>query len=250
MPAWLRRAVPALIAVALIGCCPLTDEGPDAATPTKAAAPATPGKAAAPAKALTPTTVPVGEWFSLFDGKTLKGWEVLKEDDFSLAGKVQVKDSAILLGEGVPFTGIVWDDEFPKENYEIVWEARRVGGIDIFASVTIPVGDAHVTFVSGGWGDSVVGLSSVDDLNASDNEWTKIMSFKNEQWYDFRIRVTPKKIEAWIDDKPVVECERGDHKFTVYPELALTRPLGFFSWSTTGAVRNLDMRRIKPVKEM
>jgi len=198
-----------------------------------------------PAKPLTPTTVPPGQWLSLFDGKSLKGWNVTKKDDFSLAGKVEVKDGAILLGEGVPFTGITCQGEFPKENFEVAWSARRVGGIDIFGGLTVPVGDSHVTMVMGGWGDSVVGLSSINDMNASDNETCKIMSFKNDQWYKFRLRVTKAKIEAWVDDKQVIDIEREGRKFTIYPELQPNRPVGFFSWSSTGALRDIDMRRVR-----
>ncbi|HUT37061.1 MAG TPA: DUF1080 domain-containing protein [Planctomycetota bacterium] len=202
-------------------------------------------KAAEKAKPLTPTTVPPGEWFSMCDGKSLKGWKTLKEDSFSLAGKVVAKDGAIVLGEGMAFTGIQWEGEFPKEGFEVRWDGCRQNGIDIFGGLTVPVGNEHVTFVPGGWGDSVVGLSSIDDRNASDNEQTKIMSFKNNQWYEFCLRVTKAKIEAWIDDKQVIDLERKGHKFTVYDELMPCRPVGFFSWSTEGAVRNIEMQRLK-----
>lgn len=211
-----------------------------------AAGPGEAPKAKEAAKPLTPTTVPHGEWLPMFDGKSLAGWKVLKEDSFALAGKVEVKDGAIILGEGMAFTGIAWDGDFPKEDFEVYFEAQRRNGIDIFASITVPVGDAHVTLSCGGWGDSVVGLSSVDDRNASDNETTKIMSFKNGQWYKFRIRVTKEKVEAWIDDKQVIDQERKGHKFTVYDELLPCRPLGFFSWSTEGAVRGIEMIRLRP----
>jgi len=215
----------------------------------RASAPPEAAKApAAKAKPLTPLDAPVGEWFSMFDGKSLDGWKVLKEDSFSLAGKVEVKDGAIVLGEGMPFTGIQWTDPFPKENFEVRWEARRQKGIDIFGGLTVPVGEEFVTFVAGGWGDSVVGLSSIDDRNASDNEQTKIMSFKNNQWYRFNLRVTKKKIEAWIDDKQVIDLERKGHKFTIYEELLPCRPVGFFSWSTEGAIRDVEVKRLKPAK--
>jgi hypothetical protein len=146
----------------------------------------------------------------------------------------------------MPFTGIAWEGEFPKEDFELAYEARRQNGIDIFGSCTVPVGDSHVTLSCGGWGDSVVGLSSVDDRNASDNMTTKIMSFKNGQWYKFRIRVTKEKVEAWIDDKQVIDLERKDKKFTIYDELKPHKPVGFFSWSTEGAVRNVEMQRLRP----
>ncbi|HPD13789.1 MAG TPA: DUF1080 domain-containing protein [Planctomycetota bacterium] len=243
----------AMAAAMLSGCSAPPDTKP--AEPAKAKeapktteAPETKEAAKTPEKAkqVTPATVPPGDWFQMFDGKSLNGWKVLKEDSFSLAGKVEVKDGAIVLGEGMPFTGIQWEGDFPKEEFEVRWDGCRQNGIDIFGGLTVPVGDSHVTFVCGGWGDSVVGLSSIDDRNASDNEQTKIMSFKNNQWHEFRLRVTKAKIEAWVGDKQVVDLERGTHKFTIYDELLPCRPLGFFSWSTQGAVRNIEMQRLKP----
>jgi len=227
---------------------PKPPEPAKAAEPAKPTEATEPAKPAAPAKALTPTTVPPGEWLTLFDGKTLNGWKAPKEDDFSLAGKVEIKDGSLILREGVPFTGIAWEDAFPKEDFEIAYEAKRSSGIDIFCGCTVPVGDSHVTFVCGGWGDSVVGLSSIDDRNASDNEFTKVMSFKNDQWYSMRLRVTKEKIEAWIDDTQVIDCKREGHKFSIYPELGPCRPVGFFSWSTEGTLRNIDMKRLKAEK--
>ena len=232
----------AALVLGLASCSPARKAVQTAEAPK----PPQPAKPVEPEKPKTPTTVPPGEWLPLFDGRSLDGWKVLKQDDFSLAGKLEVKDGCIILAEGMPFTGIQWTDDFPKEDFEVAWEGRRTMGIDIFCGLTVPVGDAHVTMVSGGWGDSVVGLSSIDDRNASDNEFTKVMSFKNDQWFKFRIRVTKAKIECWIDDKQVVDCPREGHKFTIYPELEPCRPLGFFSWSTTGAIRNVDMKRLKP----
>jgi len=206
--------------------------------------------AAAPkgAKKRTPTTVPPGEWLSLFDGKSLKGWKVPDQDDFAAHGKVEAKKGTIALGEGTPFTGMVWTGDFPKEDFEVSVDAMRTGGIDIFCGLTVPVGKSHVTLVLGGWGDSVVGLSSVDDRNASDNETTKIMSFKNKKWYNVRMRVTKAKIEAWIDDKQVVDLKRKGHKFTIYEELRPIRPVGFFSWNTEAALKNIDMARLSKKK--
>ncbi len=195
-------------------------------------------------KPLSPTSVPPGQWFSMFDGKSLTGWKVVKEADFSMAGKVEVKDGAIILGEGFPFTGITWEGDFPKENFEITWQGKRLQGVDIFGGITVPCGDSHITFVMGGWGDSVVGISNVDEMNASDNLTCKIMSFENNKWYDFRLRVTTEKIEAWINDKQVVDLPRAGHRFSIYPELEPNRPVGFFSWSTTGALRDIQMRRL------
>ena len=198
-------------------------------------------------------------WTTLFDGESLKNWKVADKDSFQTHGEVEVKDGAIVLKSGQPFTGIQWTGaEPPKENFEIEAEVRRTQGIDIFCGLTVPVGKSHVTLVLGGWGDSVVGLSSINDRNASDNETTKVKSFKNDQWYKVRLRVTADRIQAWIegekevdgkkvpDIEKVIDVERGERKFTIYEQLEPLRPLGFFSWETEGAVRAIRLRPIKP----
>jgi len=196
-------------------------------------------------KEVTPTTVPVGEWFSLFDGKTLQGWKVLKEDHFDLAGNVFVEDGAIVMDAGAPYTGITWKGDFPRESFEVEWKGTRRENYDIFCGLTVPVGEEYVTYVLGGWGGSVVGLSNVDFMNANDNQTTRIEEFENSAWYTFRLRVDRDKIQAWIDDELRFEQPREGHKFDIYYQLEPNRPLGFFTWNTEGAVKEIRMRRVE-----
>jgi hypothetical protein len=110
---------------------------------------------------------PAGEWRPLFDGKSLQGW---RETPFTGHGKVHVEDGAIVLGPGGPLTGITLAGEFPTSNYELRLEAVRLKGNDFFATVTFPVRDSFCTWVTGGWGGDIVGLSSIDGWDASENE--------------------------------------------------------------------------------
>lgn len=185
------------------------------------------------------------EWVSLFDGKSLGDWEVVAKEDFEMHGPVEVKDGMLVLKTGMPFTGIVRKGDFPTENYEIELEAMRVRGIDIFCGLTFPVGGEHVTLVLGGWGDSVVGLSSVDGMNASENQYVIIRGFENKKWYPLRVRVTGEKILAWLEGKQILDVPWAKHKFTVYPQLEIIRPLGFFSWDTEAALRNIRYRKLQ-----
>ena len=196
-------------------------------------------------KDVTPVTAPVGEWLDLFDGKTLQGWEVLKKDHFDLAGKVFAENGAIVMEAGAPYTGITWTGDFPRDCFEVEWKGIRRNNYDIFCGLTVPVGEEYVTYVLGGWGGSVVGLSNVDFMNANDNQTTCIEEFENGTWYTFRIRVEPEKIQAWIDDKLRFEQPREDHKFDIYYQLEPNRPLGFFTWNTEGGIKDIRMRRIK-----
>jgi hypothetical protein len=182
---------------------------------------------------------PAAEWKSLFDGKTLDGW---KTTQFGGEGDVSVKDGAIVMEAGGMMTGVTWTGKPPRNNYELSLEGKRLDGNDFFCTTTFPVGDDCCSLVVGGWGGMLVGLSSIDGLDASENSTTKIVSFKNKKWYRVRIRVTDAAVEAWIDDEQVVRQPRKGHKFTVRSEVDLCRPLGICTWSTTGAVRNIRMR--------
>ena len=219
-----RMAV-VLLAVAAVGCPPPPKPLPVAEAPVLA-------------------KLPVGQWTSLFDGKSLSGWKVVEADEFSEHGPVTIKEGAIRLASGGPFTAVAWAGDVPRENFEIEVEVMRPDGYDIFCGLTFPVGKGHVSLVCGGWGDTVVGISSIDDLNASENETTTAMGFENGKWHRIRVRVTEEKLEAWVGDKQVVDIERGDRRFSLYGGVEPVAPLGVFTWQTEGRLRSVRFRRL------
>jgi hypothetical protein len=179
---------------------------------------------------------------SLFDGKTLEGW---KASDFYAPGEVRVKDGAIVIEKGKVMTGITYArNDFPKTDYEVSFEAKKIEGEDFFATTTFPVGDAHCSLVVGGWSGKVVGLSSIDAEDASVNETRKDMEFKTGQWYRIRIRVSAKRIEAWIDKEKVVDLDTTDRRISIRIECNASRPFGIATYKTTGAVRDLRVRAL------
>jgi len=181
-----------------------------------------------------------GEWQSMFDGKTLQGW---RESAFTGHGEVRVDNGTIVLGPGAPMTGVTFTGEFPKSNYEVRFEGARIGGNDFFASFTFPVGNAFCTWVTGGWGGDIVGLSSLDGWDASDNETRTYFDFEKGRWYAFRLQVTPSRITGWIDDKQIVNVEITGRKVGLRPgEIQRSAPFGFASYGTTGALRKIDYR--------
>ena len=196
---------------------------------------------AAPAKQPTAKETPATAAKDLFDGKTLDGWKVT---DFGGQGKVYVQQGAIVMEMGNDMTGITWTGKPPRSNYELSLEGRRLEGNDFFCTTTFPVGKEYCSLVVGGWAGAVVGLSNVDYADAHENATTKFKEFKNKQWYRVRIRVSDAKIEAWIDDKQIVDQERKDHKFGIRMEVDLNRPLGISTWMTKGAVRNIKLREL------
>lgn len=183
-----------------------------------------------------------GEWKSMFDGKTIDGW---KEAEFTGRGEVTVQDESIVLGMGF-MTGVIWDRPFPTSNYEIRLEARRINGSDFFCALTFPVKDSHCTWINGGWGGGVVGLSSLDGFDASENETTQYFKFEKGKWYSFRLRVTDARIESWIDGKQVIDVKTEGRKIGLrFGEIELSVPLGFASWSTTAGLRKLEYRTLE-----
>jgi hypothetical protein len=179
-------------------------------------------------------------WKPLFDGKTLAGW---KSTNFGGEGEVAVKDGAILMPQGMDMTGITYSrDDFPRMDYEVALEGKKIKGNDFFCTTTFPVGKNYCSLVVGGWGGSVVGISSINSLDASENETTRNMSFKTDQWYKVRIRVMKDRIMAWIDSDKVVDVVTTDKKISTRVESSLSQPFGIATWNTTGAVRDIKVR--------
>ncbi len=178
----------------------------------------------------------------LFDGKTLKNWKIT---DFGGQGDVRVEDGMLVLDQGEPITGIHWTGaELPTVNYELQLEAQRIQGSDFFCAVTFPVQEQTCSLVLGGWGGGVIGLSSIDGFDASENETTDYYSFEDKKWYKVRLRVTDKKIEAWLDGDQIANVDYSDKKISVRIEMELSKPLGIASFQTTGGIRNLRISKV------
>ncbi|MEW4571019.1 DUF1080 domain-containing protein [Tautonia sp. JC769] len=180
----------------------------------------------------------------LFDGETLDGW---KAADFYKPGEVSVKDGAIILAASEVsggMTGITTTrEDLPTTNYEFSYRAKRLSGRDFFAAATFPVGENFLTLVNGGWGGSVTGLSSIDGADASENLTGTYQKYADDTWYSFRIRVTDAAIECWIDDEKLITFEDpGDHHLDTRLETRVNHPLGFATWQTGGAVKDIVVR--------
>jgi Domain of Unknown Function (DUF1080) len=183
-------------------------------------------------------------WRAMFDGATLAGW---RETAFAGHGEVHYQSGVAVLSMGSPFTGINWTNEFPKVNYEVALDAMRVMGSDFFCGLTVPVGTNFCSLIVGGWGGSLVGISSLDGMDASENETTKFKNFESGHWYRIRLRVTEKKIQAWIDKEKLVDVSIADRRISVRPgDIELSEPFGLAAWQATAALREI---RFRPVSE-
>lgn len=194
-----------------------------------------------------------GKWKPLFDGKSLKDW---KQTEFGGGGEVAVDPKAkggqpaILVAPGAALSGFNWTgDTLPTTDYEISVEAMKIEGTDFFCGVTFPVGESFASLILGGWGGGTLGISSIDNRDASDNETTQIRPFAKDRWFKVRVRVTTTKIEVWLDDKRIISQDTTGKKISLRRgEISYSKPLGFSTYQTKGAFRNIKLRLLETKK--
>jgi hypothetical protein len=175
---------------------------------------------------------------SLFDGQTLGQWSSV---NFGGEGSVSVVDGAIRLERGNDLTGIVWGGTLPRVPFRVAMEARRVDGTDFFCTVTVPTLSSHCSFVVGGWGGGVVGFSSLDGLDASENETSRGMRFEDDRWYRVAVEVSADRMAGLIDGEVVAETSLKGREVDVRVEMLPCRPLGVASWRTTSDIRAITV---------
>ena len=224
-----RPSSPPWCVLALVAVCL-------SATSVTAAEPSPKGKPAPKPKKLV-----------LFDGKSLDGWK--KTNFYGGEGEVKAQDGQLILALGGMMTGVTSTrKDLLKSNYELSYEAKRTEGNDFFAAATFPVGKSHATLVNGGWGGSVTGISSIDGFDASENETGNYFDYKDKQWYKFRIRVTDKRIQCWVDKEMIIDFELKGREIGTRLEVDTCKPLGLASYASGGAIRKIEMRVLSPAE--
>jgi hypothetical protein len=182
-------------------------------------------------------------WQLLLDGRSLAGWQ---QTQFAGHSEIEVHAGLVLAKMGDPFTGLNWTNEFPKMNYEIGLDAVRVNGSDFFCGLTVPVGDSFCSLIVGGWGGALVGISSFDGMDASENETTKYETFEQNRWYRIRLRVTRDRIEGWIDQEKLIDIVTTGKRISLRPgEIEESKPFGIACWQTTAAWRQMKFRHVE-----
>jgi hypothetical protein len=183
-------------------------------------------------------------WQYLFDGKSLDGWKIT---DFAGHGEVVVTNRQIQLGMGALLTGVnlVKTNDLPQTGYELALDAMKVDGSDFFCGLTFVVGEATCSLIVGGWGGGVVGISSLDGMDASSNETTHFKDFEKGRWFRIRVRITRDRIEAWIGKEKLVDVKTQDRRISVRPgEIESSQPFGIAAYQTTAALRNIQWRKL------
>jgi len=172
----------------------------------------------------------------MFDGKSLDGWQVT---NFGTQGPVKVSEGKIVINMGDGCSGVNWLRDFPAINYELGLEARKTSGNDFFCGLTFPVNGQFCSLIVGGWGGPVVGLSTIDGADASDNETKVLRKFEPGVWYKINLQVNDSTIVATIDGETFVDFLYKDHVLGIRPEVSLSRPFGICTWMTTAEIRNI-----------
>ena len=75
---------------------------------------------------------------------------------------------------------------------------------------------------------------------------TAIRPFEDRRWYGVRVRVTGARIQAWLDDQPIIDVNTSGRRIGVRPEVDASRPLGVASYRTRAALRGIQTRSIAP----
>ncbi|MFW6163016.1 MAG: protein kinase domain-containing protein, partial [Planctomycetota bacterium] len=185
------------------------------------------------------------EWQSLFDGKTLEGWRVEERGKFADSGRVHVTGGRLALGAGQPRTGVAWTGRFPREGYEVAFEARREGGDGAFVDAVFPVGESACGLSVGGFGGTV-GLTLVDGKGSGHNPTTQKLDFEQNRWYRFRLRVASSRIAVWIDGKKRIDLPTAGHTLKTNEPGRLLRPFGLGTCLASSSIRDVRLRRLPP----
>ena len=184
----------------------------------------------------------------IFDGQSLEGWKVC---DYVAGGEVTIDEKAGILriNRGEILSGVRRPDydkeKLPKLNYEVTMEARRVEGDDFFYCLTFPYRDTHATFVLGGWGGAVCGISSIDYMDAMDNSTMTAREFVEGQWYKIRLMVSDNRFQGFVDGDRIVNVGIKDRKVGMrFGEIEESVPFAISTFRTTGEYRNIEIREL------
>lgn len=151
------------------------------------------------------------------------------------------------IGIGTDLNGVRWTGELPALPYVVELEARRMSGSDFFCGLTFPVRSEKecVTLIAGGWGGNLVGISSIDGLDASENSTASQQEFEDQRWYRIRVEVGEERLQAWIDDRQVVDAFTEGQKLSLRPgPIEACAPFGLATWLTSAEVRGMKWRKL------
>jgi hypothetical protein len=151
------------------------------------------------------------------------------------------------IGIGTELNGVRWSGPMPTTPYTVELEARRISGSDFFCGLTFPVrtGSESVSLIVGGWGGNLVGISSIEGMDASENSTASQQEFESQKWYRIRVEVRAEHLQAWIDDKQVVDAHTEEQKLSLRSgPIEECAPFGLATWLTQAELRGVKWRKV------
>jgi WD40 repeat protein len=184
-----------------------------------------------------------GVWASLFDGKTLRGWRVVADEDFFGRWQVVGEPGRIVLHKPPGRAALAWMGEFPSCDYELSLEIMRESGGEL-CELLLPVGSERCGWNIDGWGGGQTGLSIVDGVAGHVNDTNRKMTCRDRQWHTVRVRVTAAKVEGWLDGEKLIDLSRDGRRLTQPFWIPVREPFAVTAWSTALSIRNIRVRRL------
>jgi hypothetical protein len=186
-------------------------------------------------------------WRSLFDGKTLDGWEV--KSGFAA---YRVEDGAIVgkTAEGSPNSFLCTKEHFGdfELRFEVLLEdaglnsgvqirsllkGDKYGGRVNGPQVEIAAGPGPSGFIYG----EALGYWLSPEPKAGDAARSRLPYFKNGQWNRFRVLAVGPRIQTWINDQPVADLTDA--------EVYKTHPKGLIGLQVHGIGKDAGPYRVR-----
>jgi len=140
-----------------------------------------------------------------------------------------------------------WTGSVPEAPFEVELEAQRTDGFDFFCGLTVPTRstDECVTLIVDGWGGAILGISSINDMDASENQAATDMLFEDNQWYKIRLRFANEELKVWIDEKEMIDLDTTGLRLSLkVGPIDECAPFGLATWQTSSELRSIRWRRL------
>lgn len=126
------------------------------------------------------------------------------------------------------FGEVTWQD------YEITLEAKKTGGQEGFLVMARVTDKENFYWLNlGGWDNRKHGLERGDTGKRQDVVGEpQLGTIETDRWYKVRLRCEGARIQAWLDERPVLDFTDGEN-----PHLVGAAGLG--TWGTTARFRNV-----------
>ncbi len=189
-----------------------------------------------------------GERHDVATQKPEPSWIAMKDRWEGVSGGNVEVGVELRIGWGEALTIVRWLGEVPTVPFELELKAKRVNGSDFFCGVTFPARgpDECVTLIIGGWGGGLVGISSIDGKDASENETRKIQTFETDVWYQVRLVRDGEKIMAWIDGEKLIDVDTTGKKLSLRQGgIEECAPFGLSTFQTSAQIKDIRWRGLK-----